>query len=286
MFTGKTKNIGIIGYPIEHSLSPAMQNAAIKKIGIDYSYIAMPVNPYQLKQAILGLKVLGFKGFNVTIPHKINIIPLLDEIDDHAKMIGAVNTVVIQQGKMIGYNTDSVGFITALEKNNFTVHGKHAILLGAGGAALAVIWGLITSGITSLTIGVRNVNKAKPLITKFENYIKINVLDWSDKSFHLALKSCDLLINATPLGMAPYIEQTPPVEWELITKKTFVCDLIYNPISTKFLNLAKENGNHIMNGEGMLVEQGAAAFKLWTGLPASTEVMQDKLNFCRNIEGF
>lgn len=286
MVSGKTKNIGIIGYPIEHSLSPMMQNAALKEAGLDYFYIAMPVDPAQLSEAVLGLKVLGFEGFNVTIPHKINIISLLDEIDDHAKMIGAVNTVVIRQGKMIGYNTDSVGFIAALEKNNFTIRGKHAVLLGAGGAALAVIWGLITRGITSLTLGVRNVNKVKSLMMKFENYAEINIVDWADTEFHQSVKSCDLLINTTPLGMAPHIEQSPPVQWDLINKKTFVCDLIYNPIVTKFLDLAKENGNRTMNGEGMLVEQGAAAFKLWTGLSASTEVMKNKLIFLSKSEGF
>lgn len=277
IYTGKTKNLGIIGYPIEHSLSPLMQNAAIKQAALDYNYIAMAVAPQDLSTAVQGLKSLRFRGFNVTIPHKITILPLLDEIDENAKMIGAVNTVVNSAGNLYGYNTDFIGFITALKNKNFVIKNKNAVLLGAGGAARAVVWGLIKEGIRSLTIGVRNPEKVKPLQDIFAAHLLIDVFEWTDKEFINRLQQTNLLVNTTPLGMAPHLDQMPPIDWKNIDKTTFVYDLIYTPETTLFLSQAKENGNMILNGEGMLVEQGAAAFKIWTGKSADTELMAIKL---------
>ena len=145
MYTGKTKNLGVIGYPIKHSLSPVIQNAALSASGLDYAYIAMPIAPEDLKTAVFGLKAANFSGFNVTIPHKVTIMQYLDEIDDTAKFIGAVNTVKIENGRLYGYNTDVIGFINPLLKEGFALKDKTVVIFGAGGASRAIICGLIHS---------------------------------------------------------------------------------------------------------------------------------------------
>lgn len=277
MLNEKIENLGIIGYPIGHSLSPLMQNAAINEAGLSYRYTAMPVHPEDLQSAILGLKALHFRGFNVTIPHKVNIIPFLDQIDEDAKMIGAVNTVSIEDGRLLGYNTDFCGFIADLENHDFTVERKHAVLLGAGGSARAVLWGLISGGVKSLTVGVRSIERANSVVSIFKSLIDIDVFHWEDPNFQMRLQDADLLINTTPLGMSPNFDQVPPVNWIFVRQNAFVCDLIYNPASTKFLELAKKNGNRTMNGMGMLVEQGAASLKIWSGISVSTKVMMEVL---------
>lgn len=276
-FTGKTKNLGIFGYPVEHSLSPIIQNAALEKAGLDYAYIAMPIAADDLETAVNGLKAMNFRGVNVTIPHKQNIMQYLDEINEDAKIIGAVNTVVNDNGHLTGYNTDVIGFIDALKNKGFVINGKEAVMLGAGGAARAVVWGLIKEKISKLSIGVRNTAKVQPLVDYFKDYIKIELFDWNDKGFKSALKNADLLINTTPLGMTPKVDAMPPVDFELISPNTFVYDIIYTPAETLFLKTAREHGCQTLNGEGMLVGQGAASFKLWTGADADIELMTEKL---------
>lgn len=273
MLTGKTKNIGVIGCPIGHSLSPLMQNIAIADSGLDYVYTAMLVHPHKLKEAIKGLHALNYRGVNVTIPHKIDVIPLLDEIDENAKMIGAVNTILFEDNCIKGFNTDSIGFINSLYNHNVKIKDEHAILLGAGGAARAVIWGLIKAGIKSIVIGVRNQVKAQPLAAAFKEYLDIQVIDWTTDKFQDKLSNTSLIINATPLGMHPNIEEKPPVQWSKISNKIVAYDLIYNPPVTKFLSEAKQNGHEIINGAEMLVEQGAESFKIWTGIVPNTKKM-------------
>lgn len=283
-FTGKTKNLGIIGYPIEHSLSPAIQGAAIETAGIDYSYIAMPVSPEKLSLAVTGLASLGFSGFNVTIPHKVAIMDYLDEIDESARMIGAVNTVAVRDGKLYGYNTDCTGFMAPLHKQGVSMKGKRAVLLGAGGAARAIIWGLIMDGVQKIEIGVRNPEKVEPLVAAFRKHVTIEVKNWEDAAFERNLELADLIVNTTPLGMSPHIDEMPRINWDYVNKETFIYDIIYVPQMTKFLQMAQQNGNPVLNGEGMLVEQGAAAFKIWTGCEADVEVMTKALRaYLRNL---
>jgi shikimate dehydrogenase len=202
---------------------------------------------------------------------------LLDTIDENARMIGAVNTVVIEQGKLAGYNTDSIGFIVALKKQNFVIEHKKAALLGAGGAARAIIWGLISNKIQEIVIGVRNIEKVKPLVEEFKRFINIELFYWEDPVFQKKLGSVDLLINTTPLGMYPKIDESPAVNWQYIKKDTFVYDIIYTPQETKFLAAAKKHGNPTLNGEQMLVEQGAAAFELWTKQRPDIQIMTEQL---------
>lgn len=277
--TGKTKNLGVIGYPIKHSLSPVIQNAAIDKADIDYTYIAMPIRPEDLKVAVQGLRALNFTGFNVTIPHKVNIMQYLDEIDELAKLIGAVNTVYIKGGKMYGYNTDAIGFINPLLKRNIIIQDKNAMILGAGGASRAIICGLMKQGIKQIVLGVRNPVKAQLLANDFKNIVNIKVCDWHGEEFKVYLSTTDLLVNTTPLGMeGKNIDSKPPVDWQILRKTAFVYDIVYIPAETKFLQEAKLYGHEILNGEQMLAEQGAAALQLWTRQQVDVDVMVHTLH--------
>lgn len=277
MITGKTKVLAVIGNPIAHSLSPVFQNAGIKAAGLDYVYTALPVDNEALGQAIAGMKAMGICGMNVTIPHKERVMEYLDAIDEDARVLGAVNTIVNQAGVLTGYNTDVKGFINGMKQQGFSPTGKQAVLLGAGGAARAIIWGLIQAKVASLTIGVRNVAKAQSLVEYFAQYMKITLLDWQTAEFEQSLSQAELLINATPLGMYPKVDAAPPVNWDKVAREIFVYDIIYTPAETKFLKQAKEHGCQVLNGEAMLVGQGAESFRLWTGVEPDTGVMTQAL---------
>nr|MBO6294230.1 shikimate dehydrogenase [Schwartzia sp. (in: firmicutes)] len=254
MVSGTTKNLGVIGWPIAHSLSPAMQAAAIRSAGLDYAYIAMPVRPEALPAAVEGLRSLGFRGFNVTIPHKSAVMALLDEVDEDARRIGAVNTVINENGRLLGRNTDVTGFLRGLSRQGVTVKGKRAVVLGAGGAARAVIWGLIREGAAGIVVGVRNASKAQEALEDFA--AETEVLSWDGDAFAGALASADILVNTTPLGMTPKTEEMPPVDWSRVQKDAFVYDIIYTPGCTRFLREAKAHGHRVTNGVAMLVGQG------------------------------
>jgi len=276
MLSGTTKNLGVIGWPVAHSLSPAMQNAAIAKAGIDYIYTALPVEPSQLSQAITGLRAAGFVGCNLTIPHKIMVQPLCDEIDEDAQVIGAVNTVVFGE-KIKGYNTDVVGFLAPLQRRGFKLADSQAVILGAGGAARAVVWGLIRSGVAQVTLAVRNTAKAAELVTEFSSRGNICAVEFGTEAYKAALGKTDLLVNTTPLGMAPKVDGMAPVDWEALKRSAFVYDIIYTPAETRLLQEAKEHGHAIQNGEAMLVGQGAASLRIWTGAEVDEDVMAKAL---------
>lgn len=277
MITGKTKTLGILGCPVGHSLSPLMHNAAFDALHLDYIYVPLPVERETLGQAVAGLKAMGFVGANVTIPHKVAIMPYLDEIHPSAQLAGAVNTIVIQKGKCTGYNTDGRGFIQSLLGENITITGKRAVLLGAGGAARAVAAGLMEYGIENITVGTRSTAKAQDFVQLFPEGSKIEGCNWEDEAFRQALSQCDILINCTPIGMSANKEEQLPVNWNLLKPAAAVCDLIYNPPLTNLLIQAKERGHVILNGAGMLIEQGALAFELWTGEEAPRSIMSDVL---------
>ena len=275
MNTGRTKNLGVIGWPIAHSLSPAMQQAAIEKAGIDYSYIALPVEPEALPKAVAGLKALNFRGWNVTIPHKTAIMPLLDEIDEDAAVIGAVNTVVNEEGRLKGYNTDVLGFLSPLQKKGMRLQGAKALILGAGGAARAVLWGLLREGAESVSLAVRSAEKGEALAHSFmdKTQAKLTVCTFDSEAYRKELAEAELIVNTTPLGMTPKVEAAPPVDWSLVRPTAFVYDIIYTPAETRFLREAREHGCQIQNGEAMLAGQGAAALTLWTGIEPDTSCM-------------
>lgn len=278
MITGKTKTLGILGWPVGHSLSPAMHNAAFADLTLDYSYIPLPVQPDQLEQAVQGLKSIGFVGANVTIPHKVTIMPFLDELDQSAQLAGAVNTIVIKQGKAIGYNTDAQGFVLSLAAKNITIKSKTAVIMGAGGAARAVVCGLLEQGITKIIIGTRSAIKAEEFVKTFPNYDNLQGCNWNEQTFKDAITQCDLLINCTPIGMQANSQVALPINWRDVQKDAVVCDLIYNPPLTQFLTDAQNCGHLIINGAGMLIEQGALAFELWTGEKAPRHIMLAIIN--------
>ena len=267
MFTGKTQNLGIMGWPVEHSLSPAMQNAALEAAGLDYAYIALPTPPDRLAAAVEGLRALGFRGWNVTIPHKTAIIALLDEVSEDAGIIGAVNTVVHDGDILRGYNTDIVGFGMGLESLGFP-RGGHALVMGAGGAARAVIWSLVRSGAGRVSIGARNPEKAEKTAGDFRPHAgatTIEVLHLESAAFHEATAAADILVNTTPIGMYPAVNAMPPVDLALLPARAPGYDIIYTPEKTRLLQEAEALGHPVQNGELMLAGQGAEAFRLWTG---------------------
>ena len=276
MGSTEIKNFGIIGYPIIHSFSPRMYMAAFKKAGLDYySYIPFSVQTGRLMLAVEGFKGLQFRGFNVTIPHKTEIIAYLDAVDADAMIIGAVNTVVNDGGMLTGYNTDVTGFLKALIEKNFKVDGCNAVILGAGGAARAVLWGLCKRRANSITIGARNYERAKKLADDFLIYGDVQATDWTTEDFVDAMKRADILINTTPLGMFPKVKDMPPVDLKLLPDGALVNDLVYNPIKTKFLKTAEDLGHPILSGLTMLLYQGEEAYRLFTGELPDLKVMKN-----------
>lgn len=267
MITGKTKILGVIGHPIEHSLSPLMHNAALTQLGLDYVYLPFPVAPENLTTAIAGFASIGVVGFSITIPHKQAILPLLSEISPIAQAIGAVNTVVNKGNKWLGTNTDVEGFIAPLQT---TYHQdwsqKKAVILGNGGAARAVVAGCIQLGLAEIHVVGRNLQKLQVFEQSWQNSPfadKFQVHEWTE--LPNLLHQANLLVNTTPIGMYPHVEQSPLSSQEMsyLPGDAIAYDLIYIPKPTKFLHLAQKQGIVTIDGLEMLVQQGAAALKIW-----------------------
>jgi len=277
MISGYTRICCLIGDPVSHSISPAMHNAAFKELGLDYIYLPFRVKPESLNDSLKGLRALGIAGFNVTIPHKVAIMPLLDKLDPLAEKIGAVNTVLNNKGVLKGFNTDGPGFITALKTSGIEPDGKKVVLLGAGGAARAIAFSLAESGAYISILNRRQeydwaVNLATSIVIKCHKK-DVTALELSDKSLKKELKDADILVNATPLGMTPGIENTP-VAGELLTDGLTVFDIVYNPVETRLIREAKAAGLKTISGIDMLVMQGALAFEIWTGKKAPVALMK------------
>lgn len=285
-----TKLAGLIGYPAKYSLSPAIHNEAFKALGLNIGYYVFPVEPEHLEAAVKGMAALGFLGFNVTIPHKEAVMPFLHSIDGEAEQIGAVNTVVISEGQLIGYNTDGVGFINALEDAGIEAAGKNILLLGAGGAAKAVAVALSFRGAASITLAVRTLSKGKSLTEKIASLgVKASAISiaplieseealWYKKNANEGTKvpPPDILINATPMGMTSEGE-TDLIRIETLPQNCVVCDLVYGPRKTMLLEKASDAGHVVLDGSGMLLHQGAKAFTLFTGIDAPLEAMKKSM---------
>lgn len=271
---GKTKVCAIIGDPVEHSLSPVMHNAAFQKLGLNLIYVAFTVTKEGLKDAVSGIKSLELRGVNVTMPHKNAVIEYLDEVDQTAKSIGAVNTILNSYGRLIGYNTDGIGAMTALQENGIATEEEKMALLGAGGAAKAIAYEAAQE-VEELVILNRTGDKAEKLAEdlrkKFETEIKSGTI--SPAVLEKELKDADILVNATSVGMHPNVDATP-VPSDLLRPDMNVMDIIYNPLETKLMKDAKTAGAKVVSGIEMLVHQGAAAFEIWTNCPAPVEVMK------------
>lgn len=264
---------GVFGNPIRQSLTPVMHNAAYKQLGLNYASAAFAVSQDNLRQAVEGIRALSFRGVNVTIPHKVAIMEYLDEIDEEALDIGAINTVVNDNGKLIGYNTDGRGFIQSLlEESQISVEEKRVLVLGAGGAARAVGISLARRGVSHMVIANRSVDKAEVLARHISNHVPCKAMSLGDLE-RIDLKEIDLVINTTSIGMVPQIDEMPISEKQLHSG-LLVSDLIYNPIQTKLLLAAEAKGAKIHNGVGMFVHQGALAFELWTGHRPPMDLMR------------
>jgi shikimate dehydrogenase len=274
VISGQTRICGILGDPIAHTLSPVMQNAAFQEAGLDYVYLPFKVSKENLAEAVKGIKALDISGVNVTIPHKVAVMPLLDEIDPLAAHIGAVNTIVNRGGRLKGYNTDASGFYQALIDNKISVIKKKITIMGAGGAARAIAFILAEKG-AELTILNRSLDSAKAVAERVFQALRIKIK--SDKlaagNLEAALAKTDILVNATSIGMVPDVTETP-VPAGLLRKELTVVDIIYNPLQTRLLEEAEKKVSRVIGGLEMLVRQGAASFELWTGSPAPVEAMR------------
>jgi shikimate dehydrogenase len=271
--TGTTKLLGVMGHPIEHSLSPVMHNAALRHLGLDYVYVPLAVAPTDLPQSLAGLQAIGCQGFNVTIPHKQAVMLHLSEVSPIAQAIGAVNTLWRVPSGWAGTNTDILGFLAPLKS---LPKPQKAVILGYGGAARAIVAGCQELGCTEIWIVGRDTDK----LTKFQASwpgVNLQIQNWSEL-FKL-LPTADLVVNCTPIGMYPEINNCPltPAEIKLLPKGAIVYDLIYTPRPTRLLQLAQENGCGAIDGLEMLVCQGAAGLEIWTGGEVPIDVMRQAL---------
>ncbi|GBF36319.1 shikimate dehydrogenase [Methanofervidicoccus abyssi] len=274
MIDSKTKLLGLIGHPVEHSLSPIMHNKALRDKNLNYVYLAFDVHPDRLKYVVDGAKALGtFRGFNVTVPHKVEIIKYLDELDREARLIGAVNTVKIENDKAIGYNTDGLGARMSLEEEIGKVKNRDILIVGAGGAARAVAFELAKDN--NITIVNRTLERAKLLAEEISRKLNRSV-DYGD--LNVDVGNYEIVIHTTPVGMYPHINAEPVIDVNNIRSDMVVMDLIYNPRETVLLREAKKRGAKAINGIGMLVYQGALAFEIWTGVKPDVEVMKRTLD--------
>jgi shikimate dehydrogenase len=269
------KRAYLLAHPAGHSLSPAMHNAAFKYLSIDGCYEAVDVTSEQLSELVQGLREPGVYGANVTIPYKLAVMPMMDKLSKAAKTIGAVNTIVNQDGELVGHNTDAAGFLQGLEDEKIYLRKKVAVMLGAGGAARAIAYALLNSGVAKLWIYNRTPEKAVELVKEFMKVGSAAVLKEEELPF--IIRQAEVLVNTTSVGMehdgiAP---NESPLPDGLLPRQGFVCDIVYRPAKTKLLHDAREANLKIQNGLPMLVYQGAEAFRLWTGQEAPAQVMME-----------
>lgn len=272
MISGKTRLLALIGQPVGHSLSPAMHNAGFAADGLDYVYVCLDVDPDELPAAVKGMAVLKLRGFNITMPHKRAMIPLLDELDEGARISGAVNTVVIEGSKLRGYNTDGGGMVMACREAGIELSGRSVLILGAGGAAAAIAIAFGDAGIGELQIANRSVEHALQLRDKLRGAgiekVEVHPLDALDE----VIPRAEVVVNTTPLGMKE--ADSLPVPSEYVTEGRAFCDAVYRPgAETKLVRLARERGARIVAGNRMLLYQGVLAQKLWTGREPNVKVM-------------
>ena len=276
MITGKTNIVGLIGDPVEHSMSPPMHNAAFEYLGLDFAYVPFNVKKTALGPAIQGASSLGIKGLNVTIPHKTSVMEFLDVIDKPAELIGAVNTLKFDNNVVKGYNTDGIGAVRALEEV-IKVKGKKVVMVGAGGAARAVAFQLILSGIESMSIINRTPEKALKLKNEIESRIESDISTGNLEILEKELSKADILVDTTPIGMYPHEEDLPVADANMMHSDLVVNDLVYNPMETVLLKEAKKAEAQTVSGLKMLLYQGAEAFRIWTGKTAPVNIMEDTL---------
>lgn len=276
MVTSKTVKTGLLCWPVGHSLSPVMHNTAFEALGMDWVYLPLPVEPEHLEDGIRGLRSMGFAGCNISFPFKTRVIPLLDEVDEFASLMNAVNTIKVQDGKLCGSNTDCFGFVRSLEEQNIDPEGMRILFVGAGGAARASLFGLSRYHVESIAILDVALSQAESLVRDLSAVYPDGVLSYdlmTPENLRKHSEGRDLVVNATPLGMHPKADATPWPEEVPLPKDAVFFDVIYNPPETKFLARAREEGHKTISGLGMLVHQGAVSFETWTGVKPPVDLM-------------
>jgi len=276
--SGNTRLCGVIGDPVEHTMSPVMHNAAFRERGIDYFYVPFRVKKEELGKAIEGMRALNIKGLNVTIPHKVAILQFLDKLDSLAEQIGAVNTIVNDDGVLTGYNTDATGFLQALLERGIEPEGKNVVIIGAGGASRAISFILADRGAHLVILNrLLELDWAKELAGRISQAFskEVEALELNRENLTGALGKADILVNATSVGMSPNIDQTP-VDADLLRPELVVFDIVYNPIKTRLLREAEAAGAETISGLDMLIWQGALAFEIWTGQKAPVKLMREE----------
>lgn len=295
MIDGKTKILGVIGDPIEHTFSPAMQNAGLDALNLNYIYLPFHVKPDRLSYAIEGAKALGIQGLNVTIPHKTNVMKHLDEIDQVASMIGAVNTIQFNYGEdngssnqdneinvtTKGFNTDGYGCVRAIEEKT-SINDKKVTITGAGGAARAVAFQIANSGISELSLLNRNVRKAESLANDLKTNLRAIGIDIKINAYEIdnlkkELSDSDIFIDTTPIGMYPNVNDKPIASADMIHEDLVVNDIVYTPMETSLIKEAKEANAEVVHGYKMLLYQGIRSFEIWLGREAPVDVMEKAL---------
>ncbi len=278
-FDGNTKVLGIFGDPVAHSLSPKMQNAAIEAAGINAVYVPFHIRPEQLQDAVEAIRAIGLLGVSVTVPHKEAVMPFLDEIDSGAQLIGAVNTVVNRDGRLIGYNTDGLGLLKSLDQElGFNPHGKKTVLFGAGGAARAAIVALAQSGVSHLVVGNRTAEKAERLVRGFSGHFpgtSFSATSLESDLLQSALAETDLLVNTTTIGL--HGEAFPVRAIKSLSESASFYDMVYTSGLTPLQSDAQGRGLNFTDGRGMLAGQGEEAFRLWFGVQPPDKIMHSQI---------
>lgn len=277
---GTTTLVGLIGYPLKHSKSPHMHNTAFEALGLDHVYMAFEVQDGYIKEALDALKILNAEGGNITMPHKTKVVEYLDDISPDAKIIGSVNTVKNDNGKLTGYNTDGRGFVKALQENGVDFKGKKIVLAGAGGAARAVATQLAFDGAGEIVLFNRTLSSAQLIIDNINKNIpscKGRALEMSEDVLVEEIKDAAVLVNCTSLGMKATIDEAIISSPDQLPRDIFVADIVYDPDKTKLLKIAEEAGCKYMNGLMMMIWQGAIAFNIWTGKDMPTDLIKKEI---------
>ena len=279
MIDARTQLVGLLGWPVEHSLSPAMHNAAFEALGLNWRYVALPVVPGCEGVAVRGLAALGFRGANVTVPHKTAVACSLDRLTDEARALGAVNTLFVGRGDegeslLVGHNTDHWGLVDALIRFGFDPQGETAVVVGSGGAARAAVYGLLCAGAQCITVLGRSLERAERLVRDLEDgQDRLTAEMLTDETLVETATHSALLVHATSVGMEPDAERSVWPEGVQFPTETLAYDLVYVPRKTQLLQQANASGARCLGGLGMLVGQGARAFEMWTGREAPVDVM-------------
>jgi shikimate dehydrogenase len=268
----KAELVGVFGHPVAENPTGVMQEAAFAALHLDFRYLTIEVLPQDLETAMRGLRAFNMRGINLTIPHKVRVLRFLDEVRPDAALMGAVNTVVRVEGRLVGENTDGKGFLRALRERKVEVKGKRVVLLGAGGAARAIAVELALAGAAELVVVNRSQARGEELaeLLAQKTPARAELVRWEGP--YALPPGTDILVNATSIGLAPLVDEQPSVEYESIRPGAVVCDVIPAP-TTPFLRAARARGAEVVDGLGMLVFQGAIGFELWTGHPAPIDVM-------------